>query len=82
MEQLSLMLPNQDEKVAYGMEGYRDGFANGNKSVSISGQIQDNPFFTSYLQYENSLHRTQESSAAIESNHVRKPNSHNESCGT
>jgi len=76
------MLPNQGGKVADGMEGYRDGFANGNKSVSISGKIQANPLLMSYLQYGNSLHRTQESSAANESNHVRKPNSHNESCGT
>ena len=37
------MLPNQDEKVADGLEGYRDGFANGSKSVSISSGIQTNP---------------------------------------
>ncbi|KIK01119.1 hypothetical protein K443DRAFT_7167, partial [Laccaria amethystina LaAM-08-1] len=53
-ERLSSMLPNQDKNFADKMEGYRDGFANGNKS------------------YENSLHRTQESSAANESNHILK----------
>lgn len=76
------MLPNQDEKVADEMEGYRDGFDNGNKSVSSSGNILDKPLLILYLQYGNLLHRTQESSAANETNHVRKPNSPNESGGT
>lgn len=48
------MLPNQGEKVADGMEGYRAGFANGSK-----------PF-------QNSLHRTQGSSAADGSNNILK----------